>query len=217
MPFHDLRPSRLALLAVSATLTLTLAFAPQTVAARGESGPKAVKVEFTPTPAPATETTMLRTYTSSTARVTFADGSVREYPLHYASLFKNTDPVASAKGRMFPAGQAFDYRMEPILDPNGDPVVIETADANSLLKVGSKLLLVTNWEYDDVLANGEQAYRKKGWHTRMPMGMSLSEIAQSRDGSLAVVRQEPIDFSSVGGGWIFCFGSQTPWNTHLAG
>lgn len=50
------------------------------------------------------------------------------------------------------------------------------------------------------------------------MGMNLSELVQDRQsGRLKVKRQQPIDFSSVNGGWIFCAGSQTPWNTHLGG
>jgi len=48
------------------------------------------------------------------------------------------------------------------------------------------------------------------------MGMILSGISQDKTtGKLSVVSQRPIDFSSVNGLWIACFGSQTPWNTHL--
>ena len=41
----------------------------------------------------------------------------------------------------------YNYKMEPLLDPLGNPVVAETPDANSLLKIDNKLFLVTHYEY----------------------------------------------------------------------
>ncbi len=107
--------------------------------------------------------------------------------------------------------------MEPIIDPNGDPVIAETADANSLLKIDGKLMLVNHWEYDDVLADGVDAYRAANWYSRMPMSMNLTELTQGASGKLSLKSQTAIDFKSVNGGWIFCFRLQTPWNTHLGG
>lgn len=177
----------------------------------------AVKVEFTATPSPKSDDEMLKTYSTSVAKVTFADGKTRDYPLSYVSLFRNTDKIARVKGKQYAAAQLFDVNMAPIMEPKGDPVIAETADANSLLKLGSKLYLVNHWEYDDVLADGQTASKVKDWYSRMPMSMSLSEIAQGKDGKLKVKSQRPIDFASVNGSWILCFGSQTPWNTHLGG
>lgn len=177
----------------------------------------AVKVEFSATPAPTSGDDLLKTYTTSVAKVTFADGKTRNYPLSYVTLFKNTDRVSKVKGKRYAAAQLFDADMAPIMEPKGDPAIAETADANSLLKVGDKLYLVNHWEYDDVLADGQTANKVKDWYSRMPMHMSLSEIAQRKDGRLMVKAQRPIDFSSVNGSWILCFGSQTPWNTHLGG
>lgn len=180
-------------------------------------GPAVTAVTFSETPSPESEADMLRTYTSSVARVSYADGSSREFPLSYQSLFKNTDVISDVKGRKFAAAQAFDVDMEPIMDPNGDPVIVETADGNSLHQVGDKVFLVNHWEYDDVLADGREARKVPSWYSRMPMHMSLSEIAQGGDGKLSVKNQKPVDFSSVNGGWIFCAGSLTPWNTHIGG
>ena len=177
----------------------------------------AIKVDFTATPAPTTGDDLLKTYTTSVAKVTFADGKTRDYPLGYVSLFKNTDRIGTVKGKKIAAGQIFDKDMKPVMEPKGDPAIAETADANSLLSVGNKLYLVNHWEYDDVLADGQTANKAKDWYSRMPMGMSLSEVVQGRDGKLKLKSQRPIDFSSVNGAWILCFGSQTPWNTHLGG
>ena len=183
----------------------------------GKTQPKAVKVEFSSMPAPQTDDEMLANYTKSVATVTFADGSKRDYPLSYVTLFKNTDRIARVKGKKYAAGQLFDADMKPIMEPKGDPALSETADSNTLLSVGGKLFLVTNWEYDDVLADGQEAAKAEDWYSRMPMSMSLSGLTQGKDGRLKVKRQQPIDFAPVNGGWIFCNGSLTPWNTHLAG
>lgn len=178
----------------------------------------AVKVEFTATPAPTAGDALLENYTTSVAKVTFADGKTRDYPLSYVTLFKNTDPIAVWKGKRYAAGQIFDQDMKPVIEPKGDPALSETPDANSLLKIGNKLFMITQWEYDDVLADGRVAWKTQEWYSRMPMGMNLSELVQDkRSGKLKVKRQRPIDFSSVNGGWIFCAGSQTPWNSHFGG
>ena len=212
--FKTLQRNTLSVALFAATAGLA-GFAPLAVHAAGAN--VAVKVEFTATPAPKTDADMLKTYSTSVARVTFADGKTREYPLSYVSLFKNTDRIATHDGKKYAAAQLFDVNMAPIMEPQGDPAIAETADANSLLNIGGQLYLVNHWEYDDVLADGQVAGKARDWYSRMPMGMSLSEISQGKDGKLKVNSQKPIDFSSVNGGWIFCFGSQTPWNTHLGG
>jgi secreted PhoX family phosphatase len=196
---------------------LALALSTAFLAAPALAVDKVAKVEFTATPAPTSGDDLLKTYSTSVAKVTFADGKTRDYPLSYVSLFKNTDKIATVKGKKMAAGQIFDKDMKPVMEPKGDPAISETADANSLLAVGNKLFLINHWEYDDVLADGQVAKKAKDWYSRMPMGMNLSEIAQGKNGKLKVKNQKPIDFSSVNGAWILCFGSQTPWNTHFGG
>lgn len=170
-------------------------------------------VEFTATPAPSNDADMLRTHSSSRALVRYADGSSGEFPLSYNVLFKNTDNVA---GNANEAGRLYDVDGKALVDPNGDAVIAETPDANSLLNVDGKLFLITHYEYDWLLANGQEPEKLSGWHARMPMSMTLTGISQDAgSGALSAVSQKPIDFSSVGGLWIPCFGSQTPWNTHL--
>ncbi len=172
-------------------------------------------VDFTETPTPTTADERAQTHTRSVAKVTYSDGRVDDHPLSYNMLFSVKDPVAEVKGVKHPAGQLYNYKMEPLLDPMGNPVVAEAPDANSLLNVGGKLFLVTHYEYDWILSDGAVAYTVPDWYTRMPMSMTLSDIAQAGDGKLTATKVRPIDFSSVNGIWIPCFGSQTPWNTHL--
>ncbi len=170
-------------------------------------------VEFTATPAPSNDADMLRTHSTSRALVRYADGTSGDFSLSYNVLFKNTDKVA---GNANEAGRLYDVGGKALVDPNGDAVIAETPDANSLLNVDGKLFLVTHYEYDWLLANGQEPEKLGGWHARMPMSMTLTGISQDAgSGALSAISQKPIDFSSVGGLWIPCFGSQTPWNTHL--
>lgn len=172
-------------------------------------------VDFTETPAPTTADERAQTYSRSVAKVTYSDGRVEDHALSYNMLFSVKDPVAEINGVKHPAGQLYNYKMEPLLDPMGNPVVAETPDANSLLKVDGKLFLVTHYEYDWILSDGSVANIVPDWYTRMPMSMTLSDITQADDGQLTATKVKPIDFSGVNGIWIPCFGSQTPWNTHL--
>ncbi|EIJ33682.1 PhoX family protein [Thiothrix nivea] len=169
-------------------------------------------VEFSSMPAPTTADKMAVTHSSSVAKVTYSDGTSKDYPLTYNKLFGVKDKVG---GNANAAGQLYNYKMEPIMDPYNQPVIAETPDANSLLKVGGNLFLVSHLEYDWLLSDGSDAYKVANWYTRMPMSMLLTGITQATDGKLSVKSQKPLDFSGVDGLWIPCFGSQTPWNTHL--
>ena len=185
-------------------------------AAQAQSTPdRVIAVSFTETPAPTTPQEMASTYTKSLALVSYTDGRVEERPLTYRTLFGVKDEVAEVKGRKHPAGQLYDRHMEPLLDPLGKPLVAETPDGNSLLQVDGRLFLVTHYEYDWLLSDGSEARKAPGWYSRTPMSMTLSDIAQAPDGTLTATRVRPIDFSGVGGLWIPCFASQTPWGTHL--
>jgi len=170
-----------------------------------------VSVEFTDTPAPTEAVEMVTTHSKSSAIVRYSDGTTKEFPLSYVSLFKNTDAVGADTA----AGQLFNAEGEPLTDMNGDPIIAETPDANSLLNVDGNLFLVTHYEYDWILGNGAEARRTEGWYSRMPMSMSLAAVEQGADGMLTATSVKPIDFSGVNGLWIPCAGGPTPWNTHL--
>ncbi len=188
-----------------------------TASATPTPAPTATSVTFSATPVASTDAEFVTTHTKSVATVTYSDGSTKDFPLTYNRLFKNTDQVTTVNGSKQAAGQLYDTDMKPIMDPNGAPVIAETPDANSLLNVDGNLFMVTHWEYDSILADGQKSYKAAGWYSRMPMEMSLSSINQDKDGTLSVVSQQPVDFASVKGGWIFCAGGPTPWNTHMGG
>ncbi len=100
-------------------------------------------VVFTSTAAPGIDNPerMTTSYTESEAIVIYADGSKKTFPLSYNVLFENVAPMV---GGSEAAAQLYDVAGNPLTDPNGDPVIAETPDANSLLSVNDELFLVTN-------------------------------------------------------------------------
>jgi secreted PhoX family phosphatase len=168
----------------------------------------ATAVEFIGMEAPSNVADMSRSFSSAKARVYTSATEYTDYPLEYTTLFGVKDKVGTNPNA---AGQLYNHAMEPLKDKDGAPVIAETPDSNSLLNVDGKLFMVSHLEYDWILADGSKP------PSRMPMNMLLTNIEQAADGKLKAVDQKPIDHSSVEGGWIFCFGSQTPWNTHLGG
>jgi len=157
---------------------------------------------------------MAKTYTEAKVRIYTSETESTVYPLNFNKLFGVADKIGT---NPHPVGQVYSHTMKPIMDPYGKPVIAETPDANSLLNVDGKLYMVSHLEYDWLLSNGVDSYMEPNWYSRMPMSMVLTDITQETDGKLTPTDQKPVDFSGVNGGWIFCFGSQTPWNTHLGG
>ncbi|MDD5388773.1 MAG: DUF839 domain-containing protein [Gallionellaceae bacterium] len=166
-------------------------------------------VEFTPTEiAGLSAANRAVAYTTSTVKVTYADGGSRVFPLTYVNLFNNTDSDKTADGA---AAAALRDRNGAILkDARGKPYVPQTPDANTLLSIGGTPYLVTHFEY----LNQDSAGNKP--RGNLPMTMTLSRLSQSgADGKLTVEAIRPLDFSAVNGLWIPCAGSLSPWNTHL--
>jgi len=172
---------------------------------------EATKVEFIGMNAPSKEN-MAKIYSDAKVRIYTSDKDFSEHNLSYKTLFSIKDKVGT---NPYQAGQLYNAKMKALRDPYNKPVLAETPDANSLLNVDGKLFLVTHLEYDWVLSTGVVGRKTEGWYNRMPMSMLLTSIEQDKEGYLHAVEQRPIDFSSVNGLWIPCFGSQTPWNTHL--
>lgn len=74
--------------------------------------------------------------------------------------------------------------------------ISNAADFTSLLPVGNKLFAITHFEDN-------------------PAGMYLSEVAQDEAGKLSFTSTKPLDFAGVGGLWLPCAGTVSPWGTHL--
>jgi len=170
-------------------------------------------VEFIGMDAPNTPEKMAKAYSEAKVIIHTANGGKIERALSYETLFGVKDKVGTNKN---PSGQLYSMSMKPIMDPFGKPLIAETPDSNSLLNVNGSLYLVTHYEYDWILSDGSSAEKSETWYERAPMSMTLTTIKQdAKNGKLKAFDQYPIDFSKVGGIWIPCAGSQTPWNTHL--
>ncbi|WP_367027122.1 alkaline phosphatase PhoX [Methylococcus sp. ANG] len=166
-------------------------------------------VEFIGMAAPETAEERAAAYTTAKVKVTFKSGGSRVYDLNYNVLFHNTDTIGGVT-----AGAIYDVTGTPLLDSNGNPMIAETPDANSLIRIpargGDKLFLVTHFEYDWLDTAGADQYGKQ------PMTMSLANIEQDgKSGKLSATALRNIDMSAIDGLWIPCAGSLSPWNTHL--
>ncbi|MEK5389541.1 alkaline phosphatase PhoX [Margalitia sp. FSL K6-0131] len=178
---------------------------------------KDIKVEsiaFKGMDAPKTVKEMSQTYTNASVEITYSNGSKRIVPLTYNKLFKSEDAIALNKGKLIPAGTPIDVNGNPIIDPTAsgkNPYFVSDApDANSVMKVGNQIYMVTHYEYQTLSADGKSAYGV------VPASMSLSKLKQDKaTGALTVESVKKIDFKDVNGIWIPCNGTLSPWNTHL--
>lgn len=181
-------------------------------------------VEFVGMEAPRTAADMARIYSSARAEVTYEDGSKKIFPLRYEVLYRNLDRIGS---NPYEAGRLYDAFGQGLIDPYGQPVISENPDGSTLTRVPGQpsapngdptAYHLVQWEADWLLSDGKEASKTEGWYPRMPMIMNRNLVAQERQtGRLTVIDQANVDFSGVGGLWIPCAASETPWGTHLAG
>ncbi|WP_448207565.1 PhoX family protein [Azospirillum sp. sgz302134] len=210
-----------------ATLWAGAALAADAVAAN--AGALKVKaVEFTPTPAPATEMEMTAPITSSKAVVTLADGTKKEFPLSYVALHRSGDFVGG-----WYSGLIVDKAGAPIMQTAKDakgqqargPFKAAGPDGTSLLMIpnakvdgvkGHTLFLVNHLEYDTEGENIDPSQPPVDLYGQLPMAMNLTVLDQDPEtGKLTPVKIANVDFSETEGLWIPCNGSTTPWMTHL--
>ncbi|MGE8203724.1 alkaline phosphatase PhoX [Heyndrickxia sp. NPDC080065] len=175
---------------------------------------KVESIEFKGMDAPKTIKEMSQTYTKASVEITYSNGSKRVVPLSYNKLFKSEDVIAQNKGKLIPAGTPIDVKGNPIVDPSATGknkyFVSDSPDANSVMKVGNNIYMVTHYEYQTIAADGQSTYGV------VPASMSLSKLKQDKTtGKLSVQEVNKIDFKDVNGIWIPCNGTLSPWNTHL--
>jgi secreted PhoX family phosphatase len=163
-------------------------------------------VEFTPTDVTGlSDANRAISYTSSTVKVTYADGSTRTFPLSYVNLFNNIDTNKTADQSAVATVHDINGSIVTTGGAAAGPYVPQAPDANSLMSVGGVPYLVTHFEYEN--SN----------YGKLPMLMTLAKLDQnSSTGALSVNGNiSQVDFSGVNGLWVPCAGSRSPWNTHL--
>jgi secreted PhoX family phosphatase len=189
---------------------------------------KVKSVEFTPTPAPATEMEMVTPYTTSSVEVTLADGTKKTFALSYEVLHRSGDFVNGGY-----AGLIVDKVGAPITQTAKDskgqvargPFKSAGPDGTSLLMIpnatvdgvkGHTLFLVNHLEYDTEGENIDPTQPPVELYGQLPMAMNLTVLDQDPEtGKLSTFRLSNVDFSATQGLWIPCNGSTTPWMTHL--
>ena len=170
-------------------------------------------IEFSSMNAPSTIKNMVKTYTDSTMKVTYKDGTQKEVPLNYDQLYLTKDKIVENNGEMIPAGTPIDANGNPIIDNSvpEDPsyFISDAPDSNSLITKGNKTYMISHFEYDSENNAGESV-------SGLPASMTLTELKRDKKtGELTVKDAEKIDFSNVNGLWVPCNGSTTDWGTHL--
>ena len=114
------------------------------------------------------------------------------YAIGYNTILRSGDKVG---GGTF--GLLLDQNGNPVTNKDGSQHISVDNDFSSLLPMGNKFFMVSHFE-------------------SRPGAMYLTELKQDpQNGKLTAVKTENIDFSNVGGLWVPCAGSVTPWNTHL--
>ncbi|MGG2063294.1 PhoX family protein [Bacillus sp. S14(2024)] len=171
------------------------------------------RVEFTSMKAPTTIENMVKTYSEAKVKVTYKDGSVKETPLDYKSLFLSKDKIVKNKGEMIPAGTPIDAKGNPIVDKSipykPSYFISDAPDSNSLITISGKSYIISHYEYDSIDNAGNSI-------SGLPASMTLTQVDQNKKtGELTVNNAKKIDFSNVNGLWTPCNGTTTDWNTHL--
>ncbi|TAN64251.1 MAG: DUF839 domain-containing protein, partial [Magnetospirillum sp.] len=183
---------------------------------------KVVKVAFTATPAPTTMVEMAVGYSTSSALITTADGRTVTVPFAPDVLWQSGDRIGG-----HPVGVVVDKAGRPIPRSSANkagavaqgPFISPGQDANSLLVgPGGKLHLVTHLEYVAEAPHVDPTKPRVNTYGLLPAMMHVTEVRQDpKTGTLTAIKVSNVDAGGIGGIWIPCNGSTTPWNTHLGG
>lgn len=178
-----------------------------------------VAVDFTATPAPGSAQDMVVPLTQSVAVVTYNDGSTRHFPLHYQTLMRSGDRVGTAK-----AGLIVDAQGRAIMRSAANekgaiaqgPFYAYGPDANSLIQTKAGPRLMTHFEYHTDAPNVVAGGPAVEMYGQLPMVMAMTSLRQDgKTGALTAIATSTVDMAAIGGLWIPCAGTLTPWNTHL--
>jgi uncharacterized protein len=171
------------------------------------STPTVVSTEFIGMDAPTTFEKMNHIYSEASVKITYSDGSSITSPIEYKTLMNTGDVIGGTT-----VGAILDVHGNPITDTSTGgaiPIISDTPDGQSVMQIGNTIQMVTQFEYVTADASGASRYGI------LPAMMNLSTLTQTSNGDFSVSKISNIDTSSVGGLWITCAASMTPWTTHL--
>ncbi|MBU2412850.1 MAG: DUF839 domain-containing protein, partial [Gammaproteobacteria bacterium] len=181
-------------------------------------------VSFVPMAAPSLSNpaAMSTNLINSAMQLKFEDGTSRMVKLDYQPFFMTGDKVADGNGNTVIAGGYYDINNKPILDPSAGnrQFFSDCPDGSSLLTVkdakvagvyGNHVFAVVQFEYATRDGAGDDMYGK------LPSPIAILTLDQNPEtGELKLVKYHNVDTSNVGGLWITCGASLSPWGTHLS-
>lgn len=144
-------------------------------------------IQFTGIDYPTSDTDKRSVLASSSVKV---DGT--DHTIGYHTILRSGDTSGTG---VF--GKLYDSNGNAILATDGSATISDDNDHSTLLDVYGKLFMMSQFE-------------------SRPGAFYITELNQNAStGLLTAVSTKPVDFSSLGGGWVHCAGSRTPWKTHL--
>jgi len=144
-------------------------------------------LQFDPVKVPVSDQEKREILASSSVRI--AGG--KEHDIGFNTIARSGDKIGDTV-----LGLLLDKNGNPVKNTDGSEHISVDNDFSSLIQRDGKLFSVMHFE-------------------SRPGAMYLTELKQEDDGTLKPVSTESIDFSAVGGLWVPCAGSVTPWGTHL--
>lgn len=171
------------------------------------AGATVVDTEFVGMEAPNTVAKMDHIYSEAYVIVRYSDGTRIIRPIEYTTLMNTGDVIGGTT-----VGAILDINGNPIMDTStatAAPFISDTPDGQSVMQIGSTIQMVTQFEYVSNDASGASRYGV------LPAMMNLSTLTQATNGDFSVSKVSNIDTKDVGGLWITCAASMTPWTTHL--
>lgn len=166
-----------------------------------------VSTEFIGMAAPTTADNMAKIYSEAYVAIKYSDGTRIVRPIEYKTLMSTTDVIGGTT-----VGAILDINGNPIMDTStatATPFVSDTPDGQSVMQIGNTIQMVSQFEYVSSDASGASRYGV------LPAMMNLSTLTQATNGDFSISKVSNIDTKDVGGLWITCAASMTPWTTHL--
>ncbi|MDD3597960.1 alkaline phosphatase PhoX [Sulfuricurvum sp.] len=166
-----------------------------------------LSTEFVGMDAPTTADKMDHIYSEAYVSVRYSDGTRLIRPIEYTTLMNTGDVIGGTT-----VGAILDINQNPIMDTTATPAipfVSDTPDGQSVMQIGNAIRMVSQFEYVTADSSGASRYGI------LPAMMNLSTLTQDSNGVLSVSSIKNIDTKDVGGLWITCAASMTPWTTHL--
>ena len=189
------------------------------------TAPTVTSAKFNAMAAPtlANAAAMATTTVASTLTASYSDGSSQTYALSYEPFFITGSKVPDGRGGTVIAGGCYDIRNQPITDATDAgrrQFFSDAPDGMSLLTLpnpavpgvtGNTVFAVVQFEYVTRNVAGTSTYGQ------LPSPIAVLTLDQNKTtGKLTLVKYANVDTSSVGGLWITCGASLSPWNTHLS-